>query len=134
MPTHVHELTPPFADSDAAGVVHFSKVAVYVEQAEHAYLARLGLEVWSGGEEGPAWPRAAFSAEYLAPILPLRPLRVELDLLRHGRSSLTWEWRLLDSTGTSLARGTMVTVHGRRIDSGFIPQPLPDALKNPPAT
>lgn len=39
-----------FCETDAAGIVHFSSLLQYVEQAEHALLRSVGFTVHSGKE------------------------------------------------------------------------------------
>jgi acyl-CoA thioester hydrolase len=59
-----------FAETDMAGVVHFSWYFKYMEEAEHAFWRSAGLSVVSA-DTAIAWPRVAASFEYR------RPLRFE---------------------------------------------------------
>lgn len=59
-----------FAETDMAGVVHFSWYFRYMEEAEHDFWRRVGLSV-APVDAAMAWPRVAASFEYR------RPLRFE---------------------------------------------------------
>jgi acyl-CoA thioester hydrolase len=119
-----------FAESDAAGVIHFSRIACYVEEAEHAWLESKGFPI--ALEEGAlAWPRVAFQASFQQPIRPGQPLQVELNLSAQGRSSLTWFWRILQSGGTVAAEGSMKTVCCRIREGKLESTPLPSGLISP---
>src|SRR3712207_1380462 len=57
-----------FADTDMAGIVHFSNFFRFMEAAEVAYLRARGLSVrlsWEGRELG--FPRVSASCDYLSP-------------------------------------------------------------------
>src|SRR6188474_2127083 len=56
-----------FADTDQAGVVHFSWFARYMEEAEHALWREAGLSIAPRGQEA-GFPRVAFSVEFKAPL------------------------------------------------------------------
>jgi YbgC/YbaW family acyl-CoA thioester hydrolase len=56
-----------FADTDQAGVVHFSWFARYMEEAEHALWREAGLSIAPHGQEA-GFPRVAFSVEFKAPL------------------------------------------------------------------
>jgi len=54
-----------FVDTDAAGVVHFTNVQRYVEEAKHAYLLGLGFDVVSNSE---GWPIVKVDVDYRRPL------------------------------------------------------------------
>lgn len=49
-PAYRHLSEVAFADTDASGLAHFSKMLCYVEIAEHAFLASIGIPVFSNNE------------------------------------------------------------------------------------
>jgi YbgC/YbaW family acyl-CoA thioester hydrolase len=74
-----------FADTDVAGIMHFSNFFKFMEVAEHAFYRSLGFSVLpfsDGSEEGDlkvGWPRVHASADFR---LPLRfEEEVEIELL-----------------------------------------------------
>jgi len=101
--------TAAFADSDAAGVIHFSRLLCFVEEAEHAWLAAQGMPVDLRRPEALHWPRAAVQAEFLGAAYPGEALEVVLTLSRRGARSLHWTWEIVRGA-EPLARGTLVTV------------------------
>jgi acyl-CoA thioester hydrolase len=52
-----------FHETDAAGVVHFSRYFLYMEEAEHALWRAAGLSIHPRGAEV-GWPRVAAAFEY----------------------------------------------------------------------
>ena len=64
--------TVEFADTDMAGIVHYSNFFRYMEAAEHAFFRSLGFSVVTKQVEPPVgWPRVHASCDYK------RPLRFE---------------------------------------------------------
>lgn len=59
-----------FHETDAAGIVHFSRFFLYMEEAEHSMWRAAGLSIAPPGS-AIGWPRTAVSFEYH------RPLRFE---------------------------------------------------------
>ena len=56
-----------FHETDAAGIVHFSRYVLYMEEAEHALWRAAGLSI--AAKDSPiGWPRTAISFEYLRPL------------------------------------------------------------------
>jgi YbgC/YbaW family acyl-CoA thioester hydrolase len=56
-----------FAETDLAGMVHFSWYLRYMEEAEHALWREAGLSIVPAGG-GVGFPRVAVSCDYLAPL------------------------------------------------------------------
>ncbi|MEM8961393.1 MAG: thioesterase family protein [Acidobacteriota bacterium] len=80
-----------FADTDMAGIVHFSRFFVFMETAEHEFLTALGITVhfdYQGRRIG--WPRVAASCQYRSPARLGDVLDLLVRVKRKGRSSLTW--------------------------------------------
>lgn len=128
MKTHRTTRRAGFADTDAAGFVHFSRLFCFVEELEHEVLASAGFPVLPLEAAECLWPRVACSAEFLNPPLAMKPLEVVLELLRAGEQSLTWQWRIEDGDDC-VARGEMKTVCCARGPEGLKPRPLPAALR-----
>ena len=103
-----------FAETDMAGILHFSNYFRYMEAAEHAFFRSLGLRVHANDESG-VWGWARGHAECTFK----RPLRneevVELHVLvcekRERSISYTVVFRKVDGgRGEEVARGSMTTV------------------------
>ena len=109
-----HEFTTrrrvEFADTDCAGIIHFTHYFRYMEEAEHAFLRSLGLSVrWpaEGGEVG--FPRLAASCEFLRPVRFEDVLDIHLLVKRKGRTSLTYRFSF-SLGGEAVARGEVTAV------------------------
>ncbi len=106
---HVYQRRVHFADTDAAGVVHFSRILCYAEEAEHDLLTSLGIPLMGNG----GWPRVQVSCDYTAPVKAGDALSVTISPDQLGNSSIRWSFAI-SCGGTDVARGEMKTV---RVDS-----------------
>ena len=76
-----------FADTDLAGIAHFSNFFRYMERAEHEFLRSLGLSVHTvDGDDVVSWPRVHADCKYYAPLKFEDELDVDL-LVRRKRAN-----------------------------------------------
>ena len=118
-----------FADTDAAGMIHFSSYFLYMEQAEHALLRHVGTSVINSDATGTiSWPRVAARCDYARPVQFEDELEIEVSILRLGTKSVTYQF-LFQHDGQSIAQGEITTVCCR-INHDQPPQsiPIPDSL------
>jgi acyl-CoA thioester hydrolase len=118
-----------FADTDMAGIIHFTAFFRYMEEAEHAFLRSLGLSVvmqWEG--QSLAFPRVAASCDFVRPARFEDLLDVEVTLARIGGKSLTYEiaFRL---HGKTAATGKLSAVCCRMLSGGIESITLPEGLR-----
>lgn len=107
-----------FAETDMAGILHFSNYFRYMEETEHAFFRSLGFRVQECKRSGVwGWARRSASCDYQ------RPLRyedeVELRLLVKEKRSkaLVYQTRfLLD--GVEVARGEVTAVCVAKTEDG----------------
>ena len=105
----VHRLRVRFAETDAMGIVHHSRYAVYLEEARVAYLRAIGRPYT-------AWREAGIDATVLECWVQYRqPLRFDEEVDVHvalvTATRTTFEMAYLLTVGGEVrARG--VTVHG----------------------
>jgi acyl-CoA thioester hydrolase len=116
-----------FADTDLGGIVHFSRYMVFMETAEHEFLAALGTSVHTeidGKTVG--WPRVKVSCEYKSPARFGDTLDILVRVLRKGRSSMTFGIDFAVD-GRDVAHGEATTV---RCELGphLRPIPIPEHL------
>jgi YbgC/YbaW family acyl-CoA thioester hydrolase len=79
-----------FAETDLAGIVHFSWMFRYMEEAEHAAWRAAGLSIAErGGALG--WPRVAASFEFRNPLHFEDEIEVIVRLAEVGSRSLQYE-------------------------------------------
>ena len=68
-----------FADTDMAGIVHFSNYFRYMERAEHEFLRTLGISVHDMVSDPPvSLPRVNATCDYRAPLKYEDELEVRL--------------------------------------------------------
>ena len=100
-----------FAETDMAGIAHFSNYFRWMEEAEHAFFRSLGMSVVmhhaDAGEV--TWPRVSVACEYSGPVRFEDELELRLRVAKVGRKSLVFE---VDVTkdGERVALGKMTSV------------------------
>ena len=129
-----------FIDTDMAGIVHFSRFYVLMEQAEHEFLRSLGLTV-HGGTDGAGntigWPRLSASCTFSNPAYFEEVVDIHLTIHRIGDKSLTYEC-LFSRDETEVARGELTSVccrcnPGERMQAIVIPPEIRSMLEVSPA-
>ena len=126
-----------FAETDAAGILHFSNYFRYMEEAEHAFLRSLGHSVEIRTPEGLiGFPRLAVSCEYLKPVKFEDVLDLHLWVRRKGRTSITYAV-VFRKDGVDVARGETTAVAclvrpDRTIQSIPLPPELAAKLEEAP--
>jgi len=99
-----------FADTDMVGIVHFARFFVFMETAEHEFLASLGTPVlFTDGGRSIGWPRVSATCDYRAPARFGDVLDIHVQVVRKGRSSLTYQIDIARQ-GRPIARGRVTTV------------------------
>ncbi len=119
-----------FADTDMAGIVHFSNFFRYMESSEVEFLRSLGLSVampWQGDRIG--FPRVAAACDYLSPARFQDLLDVAVTVHQVGRKSVTYAFDFaLD--GRPVARGRVTAVCCRvRPDHGIESIEIPAEIR-----
>ena len=98
-----------FADTDLAGIAHFSRFYVFMEQAEHEFLRSLGLTVHGGTDAAGnviGWPRRAASCTFSKPARFEDEIDLHLIVRRVGRTSITYDC-LFSKGEEQIARGEL---------------------------
>ena len=118
-----------FAETDMAGIVHFSNYFRWMEEVEHAYFRSLGLSVamtHEGVEIG--WPRVNVECEYYGPVRFEDELELRLRVTKVGGKSLSYEVDFM--RGDKLvALGKSTSVCCRHGDDGLKAVTIPDAIR-----
>ena len=78
-----------FAETDAAGMVHFSMFFRYMEEAEHALWRAAGLNIWESGENL-SWPRISATFDFKAPLRFQDEFEVHTEMGNITRSTIQW--------------------------------------------
>lgn len=126
---HRYERRVQFADTDMAGLVHFSWYYRYAEEAEHDFYRKLGFSVHSRGEGH--WlglPRLAARMEFLRPLRCDDKVEVHIWVRRKGPRSIVYQLRMQKGDET-VAQGEMAVVSCRTYPDGRVEAvPLPEHL------
>src|SRR6187455_2183648 len=98
-----------FADTDMAGIMHFSAFFRFMEGAEHALLRHLGFSVFNEiGGEVITFPRVAASCEFQSPARCEETLDIDVWVQRLGTKSVTYSFSM-SHAGRSVATGQMTS-------------------------
>ena len=119
-----------FADTDMAGVLHFSNYFRYMEEVEHAFWRSLGRSVVTPeGLNTMSWPRVAVSCEYFSPARFEDEVKLTFRLTHVGGRSLSFE---VDFSRESklIAAGKVTAVCCGMKDGNFSAMPIPEALRD----
>ncbi len=129
----IHRYCRPvrFSETDAAGVVHFSRLLAIVEEAEHDWFSQLGLPVFGGGT---AWPRVKLEVDFRAPCRFGETLCIDLTIEEIKNSSLAIRYAATSSRSGEESRpvfsGRMVICHASTGSDGtFHPFPFPESMR-----
>ncbi len=130
MYAHQIERRVEFSDTDMAGIVHFSRLIVFMENAEHAFIEALGVGAsvtmeYEGKEIG--WPRVSVQCDFVSPARFHDTVRILCVVLHKGRTSMTYGFEF--SVGERLVgRGRMSSVCCVMSAKGPRPLQIPDFL------
>jgi len=121
-----------FAETDLAGIMHFSNFFRFMETAEHAFFRALGFSIHTTQLDPPVgWPRVHAECDYK------RPLKfedeVEVHLLVKEIRAKTIEYgfvfRKLGAQAEEVARGSLVVACVARDAKGQMKSvPIPKAI------
>jgi 4-hydroxybenzoyl-CoA thioesterase/acyl-CoA thioester hydrolase len=112
-----------FHHTDAAGIVHFSKFFLFMEEVEHEFLRSRGLSVMMRDAQGVmSWPRVAASCQYRSTVKFEDLLDIELSIDRLGEKSATFGFRFAHA-GREIATG-QITAVCCRIESDGTPRSI----------
>lgn len=101
-----------FAETDMAGIVHFSNFFRMMEATEHAFFRSLGFTI-HGHEAGTTtgWPRVSASCDYRAPLRFEEEVEIHLIVAEVRSRSIRYQFIFRKTTdGTEVARGQIAAV------------------------
>ncbi len=124
-----------FAETDLAGVMHFSNYFRWMEEIEHGFFRSVDMSVVQGhGGDTISWPRVHVSCEYFAPARFEDQIEMRLEIVSLSDKSLTYE--VIFSKGEQrLARGRTKAVcckmsKGGVFESTMIPPEIRSKIEN----
>ena len=81
-----------FAETDMAGIAHFSNYFRWMEEVEHAFFRAQGLSVAMTHENVEiGWPRVNVGCEYYGPVKFEDEMELRLRITKVGGKSLSYE-------------------------------------------
>ena len=99
-----------WADTDAAGIMHFSAFFVFMEQAEHEFLRSRELSIaMTHDGQTISWPRVSASCDFQGSARFEDRLDIDVAIERLGRKSVTYAFRFFRA-GQPIASGKMTSV------------------------
>ena len=118
-----------FAETDMAGVVHFSYYFRMMEEVEHAFFRALGLSVVMTHEALEiGWPRVSASCEYFGPLRFEDEVELVMRVTKVGEKSFNYEVDFLWE-GRRVALGKMTSVCCEMLDQGMRSIRIPDGVR-----
>ena len=105
-----------FAETDLAGIVHFTEMFRYVEEAEHAMWRDAGLTIAERGSDL-GWPRLNAALEFRNPLRFEDEFDVVIRIAELKTRTIEYEV-LLVRADTVIAVGTMAAVCVRKAADG----------------
>jgi YbgC/YbaW family acyl-CoA thioester hydrolase len=105
-----------FAETDLAGIVHFSTMFRYMEEAEHAMWRSIGLTIAErGGTFG--WPRLSAAMEFRNALRFEDEVEVVVRIAALKTRTIDYEF-ILRCGGTLVAMGTISCICARKQPDG----------------
>lgn len=131
--------TVEFAETDAAGLLHFSNYFRFVEVAERALFEQWQVPLLDEqGGQLYGFPRVRVDCDYSAPLRFSDRVEISLELGKWSSRSIEWKFRIKRLTPGPrelVAKGSMTTVCAKldrnsgRIESTSLPDSLHHALR-----
>ena len=132
---HTHRLVQ-WADTDKAGIVHFARFFVFMEQTEHEFWRSLGLSVHLKRDgDIISWPRLKTDCEYFRPVSFEDRLDIHLQIEKQGGKSLSYRFDF-HHEGEAVAAGRLkaaccICNPGEKIRAVPIPDFITEHLSRP---
>jgi acyl-CoA thioester hydrolase len=95
-----------YKETDASGLVHFSSLFVFAEEAEHAMWRAVGLSVEPTHTEI-GWPRVAASFDFFKALRFEDELDIRIRLV--GRTAKTFDYQAIVERGGEVAAAGRIT-------------------------
>ena len=127
MPHAIYKRRVEFAETDAAGMAHFSVFFRYMEEAEHAAWRAAGLDIFERHEEQ-SWPRISARFDFKAPLRFQDEFEVRTEMGAVTRSTIQWA-HVLMRRDTVIGNGTVTAVCVKKNPDGTMKSaPIPEEI------
>jgi acyl-CoA thioester hydrolase len=112
-----------WADADAAGRLHFPRIFELIEEAESELVRQ--IEWPMNRSLGYDFPRVHLECRFIRVISLDDPFRLRLTVSRLGRTSIRYDYQVVDADEELAIEGTMTIV----VLKDGKPTPIPDSLR-----
>ncbi len=112
-----------WADADAAGRLHFPRIFELIEEAESELVRR--IEWPMNRTMGYDFPRAHIECRFIRVISLDDPFRLRLTVGKLGRTSIRYDYQVIDGGEQLAIEGTMTIV----VIKDGKPTPIPETLR-----
>jgi len=127
VPRAIYKRRVEFAETDAAGMAHFSVFFRYMEEAEHAAWRAAGLDIFEKHEEQ-SWPRISARFDFKAPLRFQDEFEVRTEMGAVTRSTIQWAHVLMRGD-TVIGNGTVTAVCVTKDPDGSMKSaPIPEDI------
>jgi acyl-CoA thioester hydrolase len=121
-----------FADTDMAGIMHFSNYFRFMERAEHEFLRSLGLSVHAAnGAECVCWPRVSAECDYRCPLVHEDEVEIHVVVREKRSKSITYEFRFCkngEEKPIAVGSITVVSVLFERVTGQMKATAIPESI------
>ena len=110
-----------FAETDMAGIMHYSNFFRFLETAEHAFFRSLGLSIVTKVDPPVGWPRVHAECDFRAPLYFEDEVEVHLLVSEKKSKSLSYVFRFRKLNATppiEVAHGKLTVVCVRHDKDG----------------
>ena len=123
-----------FAETDMAGIVHFSNFFRMMESTEHAFFRSLGFTI-HGHEAGTTtgWPRVSATCDYRAPLRFEEEVEIHLLVAEVRSRSIRYVFIFRKTAdGTEVARGQIAAVCTtvEKTTGKLVPVLIPETIRS----
>jgi YbgC/YbaW family acyl-CoA thioester hydrolase len=123
-----------FAETDMAGIVHFSNFFRMMESTEHAFFRSLGFTI-HGHEAGTTtgWPRVSATCDYRAPLRFEEEVEIHLLVAEVRSRSIRYVFIFRKTAdGTEVARGQIAAVCTtvEKATGKLVPVLIPETIRS----
>jgi 4-hydroxybenzoyl-CoA thioesterase/acyl-CoA thioester hydrolase len=119
-----------WADTDTAGIIHFSRYFCFMEEVEHEFLRSFGLSCMMEHDGMRiTWPRVNASCEFIKPVRFEDVMDVHLTVQRLGQKSITFGFAF-SHNGSEIACGQLVTACCRLDGEKLMAIPIPEFIRS----
>ena len=126
MSDFVYRRRVQFAETDLAGIVHFSVIFRYMEEAEHALWRAAGLSI-APRDSDIGWPRISAACEFRNPLRFEEEFEVRARISALKTRTIEYEFTLVRGN-TVIAVGTITCVCVKKGPAGMRATELPAAV------